>query len=145
MRFSKCRKSEPQVAASIPVGEAKRQRLWVPPTYENPVSSGRGRRAQVAGLVPVEDEVALREIPGLFDFREDVEVSDRSDHDLATARFCENVMSNRVALTGGGFSDDGDRALSIEVSGRLIAIEIVEYLSPRFVLHPSRQRSEYRP
>ena len=53
-----------------------------------------------ACLAPVEDELALGEQPRSVDFGEGVEVAERRDHDLAFAVGREQVMGDRVALTG---------------------------------------------
>src|SRR6185312_6738460 len=98
----------------------------------------RTRRAWLVGswlgwacLAPVEDELALGEQPRSVHFGEGVEVAERRDHDLALAVGREQVMRDRVALTGRTVTVKRDRALAVEVRGRVVLLEVLEDLGQR--------------
>ena len=62
------------------------------------------------GLAPVENEIALGEIPGTVDLGEGVQVAQRGDHDRALAVGREQVVRDRVALAGGPVAVEFDSA-----------------------------------
>src|SRR5690349_14219280 len=78
----------------------------------------RGR----ARLGPVDDEVALGEVPGAVDLREGVQVPQCGDHDLAFAIGRGQVVGDGVALAGCRVAVEEDRALSVEVRGGLVLV-----------------------
>src|SRR5262245_20528692 len=88
--------------------------------------SGLHLRTEEPCLAPVDDEIALGEVPTLVDLGERVEVAERRDYELADAVFAEHVVRDRVALAGGVPPVDRDRALAVEVGGDLVALEVLE-------------------
>src|SRR5690349_9670137 len=78
------------------------------------------------GLAPVEDEVALSEQPRIASLDEGVEVAQRCDHDLALAVGGEQVMRDRVALAGGPRAVEFHGVLPVEMSRRLVLVQVLE-------------------
>src|SRR4029077_20228581 len=101
--------------------------------FLNPRLRGGCRRGcgQRSRLAPVEDELPLCEEPAPVDLGERIQVAERGDHDLALAVLVEDVMGEGVALTRGAVAVDGDRALTVEVRGHLVAVQVVEHWRER--------------
>src|ERR1700730_12066825 len=72
------------------------------------------------------DQIALLEVPSTVAPPATVEIAKRRDHDLALAVPGEEVVRDRVALTGRVITVERDGALPIEVRGRLVPSEIRE-------------------
>ena len=88
--------------------------------------ASRRLRSRRARLAPVHDELALLEVPRSVQFDETVEVAEGCDHDLAFTVLGEEMMSDRVGLAGRTVAIKIDGALTVEVDGRLEAVEISE-------------------
>src|ERR1700722_7264053 len=88
--------------------------------------ASRRLRSRRAPLAPVHDELALLEVPRSLQFDETVEVAEGCDHDLSFTVLGEEMMSDRVGLAGRTVAIKIDGALTVEVGGRLEAVEISE-------------------
>src|SRR6476660_6072398 len=89
-------------------------------------------RAQGSRLAPVEDELALGEVPAPVELAEGVEVAEGGDHDLAAPVFGVEVVGERVALSGRARTGESHGALAVEVRRDLVAVEVVEDGCERF-------------
>src|SRR3984957_1533060 len=88
---------------------------------------GRWRLARRgSGFAPVQEQVALGEEPGAVDLGEDVAVAGRANHDHALAVDGVEVVRDRVAEAGGAITVERDRALAVEVRGRLVLTEVLK-------------------
>src|SRR5580692_6641647 len=88
--------------------------------------SARRRRTPGSRLAPLEDDLALRDIPSLFDLGEGVEVAQPRDHHHAGAVFRIDVVGNGVAVSGRAVPVQDDGTLAVEVHRRFVAVQVIE-------------------
>src|ERR1700730_186701 len=94
--------------------------------------SARSRDAKGSSFAPLENDLALGDVPGFVNSGEDVEIVQPRDHHSAGAVLGEDVMRNGVAVTGRTVAVDRDGALAVEVHRDFVPVEVVEHRRQRF-------------
>lgn len=83
--------------------------------------------AQRAVVDPVDHQLSLPEVPMTVHLHELIQVRDRSDHQTAMGTIDFYVMRKAVRDPGCGVLGPGYGALTIEMGGRLVRLQIPEY------------------